>query len=170
MNQHKFRIIRSEEDDVAVFRIVDLTDSALVGIVEMLDDDDEFDREMRADYIKEIKANTGLRARIVGYGIFVTFDEDNTVWVPVKERDYLLSVLRQMAKYFEEEVVKKEPRVFEFSRIAHSQGRRVSPKMIETPKEVKKQPQWLNGWRFGVLITLAIILIGLLITLIILHF
>ena len=71
---------------------------------------------------------------------------------------------------FEEEVVKKEPRVFEFSRIAHSQGRRVSPKMIETPKEVKKQPQWLNGWRFGVLITLAIILIGLLITLIILHF
>ena len=110
MNQHKFRIIRSEEDDVAIFRIVDLTDSALVGIVEMLDDDDEFDREMRADYIKEIKANTGLRARIVGYGIFVTFDEDNTVWVPVKERDYLLSVLRQMAKHFEEEVVKKEPR------------------------------------------------------------
>ena len=167
MKQHKFRIIHSEEDGDIVYRIVDLTDTAFVGIIEVLDDDDEYDREVRADYIKEIKANKGLRARIVGYGIFVAFDEDNTEWVPVKERDYLLSVLRQMAKHFETEVVKKEPQMFDFSRVAHSQGRRVTTKLINAPKEESQQSKWLIGWRLTVLITLGVIIIGLLIALIV---
>ena len=111
MENHQFKLILSSEDDV--YRILDLTDTTLVGITEMFKNDDEIERTVRAEYTKEIKANKGLRAKITGYGIFVSFDDENTKWVPVPERKYLLDVLRQMAVFFKENVIDQKPELFE---------------------------------------------------------
>lgn len=153
MEQHRFKIIHSNEDDV--YQIIDLTDTALVGVTEMFENDDYLDRQKRAEYTREIKENKGLGARIVGYGIFITFDDENTKWVPVKERDYMLSVLRQMAKAFEQEIIKNNPQDFEVYRIP--QGRKASAK--EPPKDKKTLSKWLKGWRLAVLISLAVLFI-----------
>ena len=107
MEQHQFKIIYSPEEEV--YRILDLTDTSLVGITEMFENDDTQGRAIRAEYTNEIKANKGLRAKIVGYGVFVSFDDDNTRWVPVPERGYLLSVLRQMAAFFKENIIDQNP-------------------------------------------------------------
>ncbi len=165
MEQHKFKIIHSIEDEVDVYRIIDLTDTSLVGITEMLENDDDLDRITRAEYSREIKANIGLRAKIVGYGIFVSFDEENTKWVPVQERDYMLSVLRQMAKFFEQEIVKNAPQKFEFYRYPRKKSIPIEPIVI---KKKEKQPtKWLRGWRLALLITLAVIFIGITVSLIV---
>lgn len=111
MENYQFKLILSSEEDV--YRILDLTDTSLVGITEMFENGDERERAIRAEYTKEIKANKGLRAKITGYGIFVSFDDENTKWIPVPERGYLLAVLRQMAVFFKENVIDKEPELFE---------------------------------------------------------
>ena len=144
MAKHKFKIVRSTDVwEENVYRIYDLTDTSLVGITEMFEHEDEVDRRKRTEYSKEIKANVGLRVRIVGYGIFVTFDDVNTKWVPVPERKYLLSVLRQMAKCFEQRLIKKYPEKFDVYRIPKSgkvstvtDGRTLLEKEIE--EDVKR--------------------------------
>ena len=110
MEQHQFKIIHSPEEEV--YRIIDLTDTSLVGITEMFENEDVYERSIRAEYTNEIRANKGLRAKIVGYGIFISFDDNNTKWVPVPERNYLLSVLRQMAAFFKGKVIDNNPEEF----------------------------------------------------------
>lgn len=51
--KHVFKIIYSEEDDV--YRIVDLTDTSIVGVTEMYVSWDEYDRETRVERNREIK-------------------------------------------------------------------------------------------------------------------
>ena len=110
MEPHHFKIIHSPEEEV--YRIVDLTDTSLVGITELFENEDVYERSIRAEYTNEIRANKGLRAKIVVYGIFISFDDNNTKWVPVPERNYLLSVLRQMASFFKEKVIDNNPEEF----------------------------------------------------------
>ena len=45
MEKHQFKIIQSHDDD-RVYQIVDLTDTTLVGITEMLESDDELERNL----------------------------------------------------------------------------------------------------------------------------
>lgn len=176
MEQHQFKVLYSKEEDV--YRIIDLTDAAFVGITEMFENDDEYERSKRAEYIKEIKANVGLRARIVGYGIFVTFDDENTTWVPVPERKYALSVLRQMADYFAQKVVNKKPEKFEVYRIPpkkRSNEDLAKRALISAPSSTlkanttaqKDKDRWFKGWRLASLIVLGVVLIGFIVCLIV---
>lgn len=170
MDKHLFKIVYSKQENV--YRIFDLTDTALVGITEMFEDGDEYERDIRAQYINEMRSNVGLRARIVGYGIFVTFDDYNTKWVPVPERGYLLSVLRQMAKCFEKEKVRRSPARYEKYAIPHKKRVSLSPMLNGSTGEGQcsdsnkaslwgtiKQSKWLRGWRLFVIIASAIALI-----------
>lgn len=143
MENHQFKLILSSEDDV--YRILDLTDTSLVGITEMFKNDDEIERTVRAEYTKEIKANKGLRAKITGYGIFVSFDDENTKWVPVPERKYLLAVLRQMAVFFKENVVDQKPELFDAYLIPGRKGaNRRSPvaTIPSAPEEARSKGFW----------------------------
>lgn len=144
MENHQFKLILSSEEDV--YRILDLTDTSLVGITEMFENGDERERSVRAEYTKEIKANKGLRAKITGYGIFVSFDDENTKWVPVPERGYLLAVLRQMAVFFKENVIDKEPELFEAYLIpGHKGTNRRSP--VATIPSVSEEASSKGFWK-----------------------
>lgn len=109
MEQHRFKIIESNEDDI--YRIIDLTDSSIVGITEMYETDDKYEREWRAQKTNDIKTKRILAAKIVGYGIFICLDTDNMKVETIENRDYLRAVLRQMAKAFEE-YIKENPNSF----------------------------------------------------------
>ena len=110
MEKHQFKVIYSYEDDV--YRILDLTDTSIVGVTEMYETDDEFERKWRAEKTKAIKEKKELGAKVKGYGIFIILDDDNTPAKPKSQDDYLRSVLRQMADYFEKEVINEAPRKF----------------------------------------------------------
>lgn len=181
MEQHHFKVIYSAEDDV--YRIIDLTDTSIVGVTEMYENDDEVDKEVRAELYNEIKSHKRLGAKVVGYGIFVFLDENNTSSNILAETDYLQSVLRQMARFFERGVVQKEPKQFE--RYAHPQKRNITtdkreqlhalaPQAVEkgqeqTPNTSKKtkHSKWLKGWRLAIIIICAAILLGFITALII---
>lgn len=108
MEQHSFKIVYSNEDDV--YRILDLTDTSIVGVTEMYETD--YDREMRIIKHNEIKTKKVLGAKVVGYGIFIYLDEDNMPIKPKSDDDYLRSVLRQMAAFFKETETDKHPDSF----------------------------------------------------------
>ena len=110
MEQHRFKIIYSNEDEI--YRIIDLTDSSIVGITEMYQTDDKYEREWRAQKTKDIKTKQILASKVVGYGIFICLDTDNMKVETIDDRDYLRAVLRQMAKSFED-YIKDNPSSFD---------------------------------------------------------
>lgn len=108
MDKHSFKIIYSNEDDV--YRILDLTDTSIVGVTEMYETD--MDREGRVFLHNEIKTKQRIGAKVVGYGIFILLDKDNMPTTPQGGDDYLRSILRQMAFYFKETEIDKNPDFF----------------------------------------------------------
>ena len=159
MERHKFKVIYSSEDDV--YRILDLTDTSIVGRTEMFDDFFDYEREQRIEYYKQIKSKQIIGAKVGGYGIFIFLDEDNT---PAKsdEDDYLRTVLRQMAAFFKEEVIDNKPK--DFTDYIASRGGYSKTKEKTERKDIGR---WLKGWRLVVLIVSAAIIIGYIICLII---
>ena len=174
MEQHQFKILYSEDD---VYRIIDLTDTNLVGVTEMYESDDWLERKWRAQSTKGIKSKKDLGAKIVGYGIFIYLDEGNMKSLPLADKEYLRAVLRQMAKYYEQEVIAKNPKEFENYYVP--QGRRNAKKPNQnnagkgrhkgetscsdtsiTKKEHSNLSRWLRGWKLVLLILCGVILIG----------
>lgn len=136
--KHEFKIIYSEEDDV--YRIVDLTDTSIVGVTEMYVSWDEFDRETRAERNREIKEKKVLGAKVNNYGVFIFLDTDNTKPKPVSENDYILSILRQMAIFFKEEEINTRPDIFEEYIIRKPSEKTASNQSIKTNIDSTKAP------------------------------
>lgn len=147
--KHKFRIIHSYEDEV--YRIIDLTDPTIVGITEMYENDDEYDRESRADYIHQLAEKRILGARIIGYGIFIFPDDDNTLAETEANRRYYQSVLKQMATYFAEEVISKCPGEFSQFEIPKRQRTQPKPKQEKKSRSYSKRFQLLENRDDGLL-------------------
>ena len=109
MEKHQFKVIYLSDEDV--YRIIDLTDTSLVGRTEMFDDFFDDEREQRKQYYKDIKGKQREGAKVAGYGVFIFVDEDNSPERPSDE-DYVRRVLNQMASFFKEEVISKQPNKF----------------------------------------------------------
>ncbi len=180
MEQHQFKILFSDDD---VYRIIDLTDTNLVGVTEMYETDDWLERKWRAQSTKDIKSKKDLGAKIVGYGIFIYLDEGNMKSVPLADKEYLRAVLRQMAKYFEQEVIAKNPKEFEDYYVPQGRRKAKEPNQNKADKEIRKREtscsdtsitkkeqsnllKWLKGWKLVLLILCGVILIGYIICLV----
>lgn len=108
MDKHQFKIIYSNEDDV--YRILDLTDTSIVGVTEMYETD--WNREGQVTLYNDIKTKKVIGAKVVGYGIFILLDEDNMPTKAPRDEEYLRSVLRQMAAFFKEKEIDESPDYF----------------------------------------------------------
>lgn len=137
MEKHQFKVIESAEDDI--YRIIDLTDTSIVGVTEMYETDDEFDREWRIEKNKELKRGKGLGVKVLGYGIFICLDEDNMQDVSDIDRGYLMSVLRQMAVFFKEEVINKNLDGFKYYALPKPQRKPITQQNAESSLIVKKK-------------------------------
>ena len=164
MEQHKFKVIYSPEEDS--YRIIDLTDSSIVGVTEMLKSDNEYDRGVRAFRAKEIKAKIVLGVKIAGYGIFILLDKDNSSCLPKSKDKYVLSVLRQMAAFFQTEVVDMD--LDRFSDYVIPRRTKCTSKQAVRKKTDEKTPIEL-GWA-EILVIVLLILLGLLIIVFIVFF
>ena len=180
MEQHQFKILFSDDD---VYRIIDLTDTNLVGVTEMYETDDWLERKWRAQSTKDIKSKKDLGAKIVGYGIFIYLDEANMKSAPLADKEYLRAVLRQMAKYFEQEVIAKNPKEFEDYYVPQGRRNAKEPNQNKAGKKIHKGEtscsdtsitkneqsnllRWLRGWKLVLLILCGVILIGYIICLV----
>ena len=135
MENHLFKVIFSDEDNV--YRIIDLTDTSIVGVTEMLETDDELASKWRIEKNKDIREGKVIGAKVVGYNIFIIQDVNNTQTFEFGNdyNYYLKSIMRQMAAYFKDEVVDKNPSGFEKYLLAQY------PKHnVEETKEKKKVP------------------------------
>ena len=150
MEQHRFKVVHSSEDEV--YRILDLTDSSIVGITEMYETDDEWEREERIKRTKELKEKKGYGAKVVGYGIIIVIDVHNTAINELSTDDkYIRSVLRQMAAYFKEKVIEKKPEAFECYRLPQRQrieksSERSSQALVAVPTNAKKPSEDKGLW------------------------
>ena len=110
MEQHQFKVLYSYDDEV--YRIIDLTDTSIVGITEMYKNDDEWDKKWRVESNKELKDKKRVGAKVVGYGIFIYLDTWNSSAMPPSKEDYYRAVFRQMATHFKDETIAKNPDEF----------------------------------------------------------
>ena len=177
MEQHQFKILYSDDD---VYRIVDLTDTNLIGVTEMYETDDWLERKWRAQSTKDIKSKKELGVKIVGYGIFIYLDERNMKSVSLADKEYLRAVLRQMAKYFEQEVIAKNPKEFEIYYVPQGRRNAKEPNQNKAGKEIHKGEtscsdtkkeqsnlsRWLRGWKLVLLILCGVVLFGYIICLV----
>ena len=179
MELHRFKVIYSEEE--GLYRIIDLTDTYIVGVTEMFESDDEFDRESRVNLYNGIRSKEVLGAKVIGYGIFILLDEKNSASWPKTKDDYVRAVLRQMAAFFKETEIDTNPSFFKDYQISNkTKANRVSltpeklspsyPKTtqlldstVTTIKGKKGIPTWLRVGLIIVGVVGAIVLLSLLI-------
>ena len=104
MEQHSFKVISSSEK--GVYRILDLTDTNLVGITEAFEFDDKVSMDLADLYNLEIEAGERLCSKVKGYCIYISFDKKNMTGVEPLMNDYNRGVLNQMAEFFLNNVIK----------------------------------------------------------------
>lgn len=110
MEQHQFKVLYSNDDEV--YRIIDLTDTSIVGITEMYKNDDKWEKKWRVESNKELRDKKRVGAKVVGYGIFIYLDTWNSSAMPSSQEDYYRAVFRQMATHFKNETIAENPDEF----------------------------------------------------------
>ena len=109
--KHKFKTIHSKEN---VYRIIDLTDTRIVGVIECYSSFDKAEREKKAARNKEIKEGSVFGAKVTGYGVFIILDEDNSDDEDnrILDDEYLYGIMKQMALYFRLTEIDNNPSEF----------------------------------------------------------
>ena len=103
--KHQLKIIETEGE----YRIVDLTDTRIVGVTESYDDYNKASKELSIELHNDIKAKKTIGAKVVGYRVFIVLDYGNAGKFSDEETDYLLMIMRQMAVTFKKEVIDANP-------------------------------------------------------------
>lgn len=169
--KHQFKILDINAPEE--YRIIDMTDTRIVGVTECYDSITEADKSLRISRNKDIINKWEIGAKIVGYGVYIFLDADNSERFHGEE-DYVRGIMRQMAAYFKAEVIDKNPTLFYFyelpKRASSSKPRKsslksdnkanVEEKSIESHKntfwETIKQSKWMKGWRLSLIIALIV--------------
>lgn len=175
MQKHSFKIIKTPDSDNA-YRIIDLIDTDIMAKTEFYEDYDEFEKRWAVSRNKEIKEGSTIGAKVIGYNIFILLDNDNVPNLNNIDKKYLSSILKQMAIFFKENEIVKNPRAFDpYALPTRKSG--IVPNKNESSKREKdfttagislsmktkkRQPKKLSGWRtaliiIGSVLTLALI-------------
>ena len=112
MQKHSFKIIKTPDSDNA-YRIIDLIDTDIMAKTEFYEDYDEFEKRWAVSRNKEIKEGSTIGAKVIGYNIFILLDNDNVPNLNNIDKKYLSSILKQMAIFFKENEIVKNPRAFD---------------------------------------------------------
>ena len=175
MQKHSFKIIKTPDSDNA-YRIIDLIDTDIMAKTEFYEDYDEFEKRWAVSRNKEIKEGSTIGAKVIGYNIFILLDNDNVPNLNNIDKKYLSSILKQMAIFFKENEIVKNPRAFDPYAIPTRKSVIVPNKNESSKREKdfttagislsmktkKRQPKKLSGWRtaliiIGSVLTLALI-------------
>ena len=175
MQKHSFKIIKTPDSDNA-YRIIDLIDTDIMAKTEFYEDYDEFEKRWAVSRNKEIKEGSTIGAKVIGYNIFILLDNDNVPNLNNIDKKYLSSILKQMAIFFKENEIVKNPRAFDPYALPTRKSGIVLNKNESSKREKdfttagislsmktkKRQPKKLSGWRtaliiIGSVLTLALI-------------
>lgn len=151
MVQHEFKVIRSDDK---VYRIIDLTDPSIVGVTECYTDSKK-DTDEALYQRSNIWAKEIVSAKVRGYRIFVTLDDDNAD-APIDE-DYLRGIMKEMASFFLASVINEHPIEFE---AYHSPLPKTGDKTEINPSQKEKWwKHWWKAWQFYTIISVLVLIV-----------
>lgn len=140
MKQHSFKIFKSSGNDNDLFRIVDLTDTNIVAVVYCYREDDWLEKDFAVYTSKDIRNHPEIGVRITHYNIFIIADKDNVQDVESIDKNYLYSVLRQMATYFKQKEIDNNPNEYRQYALPERQ-KKENPNVQVKPKSVLEQQE-----------------------------
>lgn len=162
MEKHQYKIIYSKED--AVYRIMDLTDTSIIGITKFLGDNDWLIKEIRKGGSNDLNIRGKLGERVADYDIVIFLDGYN-MHVEKGKADYYMDVLRQMALFFKEQEIDTSPKKYKDYISPQVEMSGLESKKKKTKR--KKKSKWLKGWRLALLIIGGVLLMGFFVCLIV---